>query len=69
MKKLWARVSMEFEVTDEEYEELLEEAKGPYCSHSDVDIDAEFVLSHNAIPSEDSYIPGCVFDEMEEERK
>ena len=67
MKKIWARISMEMYVTDEEYEQIRRE-----CEESEEisdDLASRFIIEGTL--SEDSYIPVDVFDmyDNEEETK
>ena len=65
MKRLWARISMELEVSDEEYEKL---KKQSMCGQFDVSLEhdnaelAERFLKDGTIAN-DSYIPYCIFED------
>ena len=65
MKRLWARISMELEVSDEEYEKL---KKQSMYGQFDVSLEhdnaylAERFLKDGTIAN-DSYIPYCIFDD------
>lgn len=64
MKTLWARITMELDVTDEEYKALKERAD----RHGDVDLtdeEAQRFIDKGRV-SNDSYIPDGYFDYMDE---
>lgn len=66
MKKIWARISMELEVSDEEAQEILQEAGvNPSGGNYEFDINKEFAkqfIEHGVL-SDDSYIPeDCIME-------
>ncbi len=63
MRTLWARVGVSFEVTEEEYQELLAEHRKSY----DVEICDGWIgeHKHEFDFDGDSYIPGNMFEEEE----
>lgn len=64
MKTLWARITMELDVTDEEYKALKERAD----RHGDVDLtdeEAQRFIDKGRL-SNDSYIPDSYFGCMDE---
>lgn len=68
MKKIFARIGMELEVSDEEWEQLLEEAGGKEHGESnEFDINADFAkrFIKDGHLSDNSYIPeGCIYSEV-----
>ena len=73
MKKIWARIGMTLEVTDEEYEELRIQALNKAYQPDDETIYDDLGLSaalkkkflEKGKANGDSYIPAIVFEEME----
>lgn len=68
MKKIWARISMTVEVTDEEYEKLRSAAEYTPGSYDDLDV-PDWLLKKYAAEGkvdEDSYIPVTTFEYLEE---
>lgn len=71
MKKIWARIGVTVEVTDEHYNNLLKAAS--YKAEDGVTRIAELTLSqsetgfffHYGKPDGDSYIPAEVFEDIE----
>ena len=60
MKKVFARIGMTLEVTDEEYKEILEEAGvNPAGGNNEFDINAKFAAEFvkKGVIDGDSYIP------------
>ncbi len=60
MKKIFARIGMILEVSDEEYKEILEEAGvNPAGGNYEFDINEEFAAQFvkNGVLDKDSYIP------------
>lgn len=78
MKKIWARIGISLEVTDEEYEGLKRQASDYIPdggdelerTYHDLDLDAEMSkrFIKDGWQDGDSYIPECIF-EFGEERK
>ena len=68
MKKIFARIGMELEVSDEEWELLLEEDGGKKSGESnEFDINTDFAkrFIEDGHLSDDSYIPeGCIYSEV-----
>lgn len=65
MKKLWARVGMELEVTDEEYESIQEKAMGEdYCFDEDSELAKRFISDGKL--SGESYVPDDCLDEWKD---
>ena len=69
MKKVWARISMELIISDEEAKELLKESgsyfDGETIINNEFDINKEFAqrfIDHGTL-SDDSYIPeNCIME-------
>lgn len=65
MKKLWARISIEMYVTDEEYEEVKEKVRKDDRISDDL---AKRFIKEGTL-SEDSYIPENIFDGRKEKKE
>ena len=65
MKTLWARISMELEVSDEEFEKLREQSRDERGRFYDVELDTDLAqrFLNDGELSLDSYIPGDLFEE------
>lgn len=65
MKRLWARISMEMNVSDEEFERLKEQSmNGTFDLALEFD-NAELAnrFLESGVLSNDSYIPACIFED------
>lgn len=60
MKKLWARIGMELEVTDEEYERIKDKARNDDYDFDEGDDLAKRFISDGKLSGE-SYIPNDCF--------
>ena len=65
MKKIWARIGIVLDVTDERYAKLLKEATDEYGRIQDLTIDDRLAerFARCGFVDGDSYIPAYVFEE------
>lgn len=69
MKRIWARVGMSLDISDEEYEELKkqrDESGDLTILECDSDLNLRFVK--DGYPDGETYIPSCVFEDLDSQK-
>lgn len=66
MKTIWARIGYTLNVTDKEYDKLLNLSKDEYGRIDDLELTEKWIAKFvkHGEPDGDAYIPACIFEEI-----